>query len=255
MITRSCVVTGAGGVIGKAIVMRLLADGWKVVGLDLTFPEGAMSGLTADEAPEWVELIGDVADPASHADAAILAGEGAQLEGYVNCAGYNILGSVVDLPVDELERGVAVNLLGMFHGTAAACRAMLPHRRGSIVNISSIHGKVGFPGFAAYAMSKGGIEALSRQVAAEYIQSGIRCNVVAPGLIQSTMNRELLKVSPDPERLQKAWDHLTPMGRWGTPEDVSASVAFFLSDESSYITGAVLGVDGGAMTIAPGQIA
>jgi len=246
-------VTGAGGVIGKAIALRLLADGWKVVGMDLTFPEAAMSQLTADEATRWVELIGDVADPAVHTEATRLADEGAQLEGYVNCAGYNILGSVVDLPVENLERGVAVNLLGMFHGTAAACRAMLPRGRGSIVNISSIQAKVGFPGFAAYAMSKGGVEALSRQVAAEYIQRGIRCNVVAPGLIQSNMNEELLKVSPDPERQQKAWNHLTPMGRWGTPEDVSSSVAFFLGAESSFITGAVLGVDGGAMTIAPGQ--
>jgi 2-hydroxycyclohexanecarboxyl-CoA dehydrogenase len=68
------------------------------------------------------------------------------------------------------------------------------------------------------------------------------------------MNKELLKIAPDPERLKRSWDQLTPMGRWGTPGDVSSSVSFFLSDDSSFITGVVLAVDGGAMTIAPGQI-
>ncbi|MBN9171325.1 MAG: SDR family oxidoreductase, partial [Microbacterium sp.] len=126
-------------------------------------------------------------------------------------------------------------------------------QRGSIVNISSIHAAVGFPGFAAYAMAKGGIEALTRQVAAEYVASGIRCNAVAPGLIESEMNAQLLAEASDPDALQAAWSALTPMGRWGTPDDVAAVVAFLLDGASGYITGEVLAVNGGATVLARGR--
>ena len=126
--------------------------------------------------------------------------------------------------------------------------------RGAIVNISSIQAAVGFPGFASYAMAKGGIEALTRQVAAEYISVGIRCNAVAPGLIGSAMNDRLLEESADPEAILRRWRPLTPIGRWGTAEDIGAAVSFLLGEDSSFITGEILAVNGGALTIAPGQV-
>jgi len=212
-------------------------------------------GMSAD--PRFRSVVGDVASPQSHVSAAQAAEELGHLAGWVNCAGYNILGSVLDLTEDELTRGVGVNLLGVFHGTAAACRSMLESSpdgsRGSIVNISSIQAAVGFPGFAAYAMTKGGIEALTRQVAAEYIGHGIRCNAVAPGLVASEMNDKLLAEAADPGTILSAWKAITPMGRWGTPEDIADAVVFLLGERSSFITGEVLAVNGGALTIAPGQ--
>ena len=102
-------------------------------------------------------------------------------------------------------------------------------------------------------MCKGGIEALTRQVAAEYVDQAIRCNCVAPGLIESPMNEELLEDVKDREDQRWRWGQLTPMGRWGTAADVASAVRFLLSAESSYITGEVLAVNGGALTLAPGQ--
>ena len=177
----------------------------------------------------------------------------------MNCAGYNILGSVTDVTDAELTRGVGVNLLGVFLGTAVAVGAMIERSDGNtppgaIVNISSIQASVGFLGFSAYAMTKGGIESLTRQVAAEYVTSGIRCNAVAPGLIVGDMSEKLLAESDDPELILSAWRQITPMGRWGTPTDVANAVSFLLSDRSSFITGEVLAVNGGALALAPGQL-
>ncbi|MBN9155800.1 MAG: SDR family oxidoreductase [Microbacterium sp.] len=244
---RACVVTGGAGSIGGAIGRRLRADGWRVVSLDL--------GVPARDAAD-VAVLGDVAAPAAHAEAAERAVELGALRGWVNCAGYNILGSVAEVEEAAVRRGIDVDLLGVFFGAAEAARrmgALDGPQRGSIVNISSIHAAVGFPGFAAYAMAKGGIEALTRQVAAEYVASGIRCNAVAPGLIESEMNAQLLAEASDPDALQAAWAALTPMGRWGTPDDVAAVVAFLLDGASGYITGEVLAVNGGATVLARGR--
>ncbi|WP_169582051.1 MULTISPECIES: SDR family oxidoreductase [Microbacterium] len=241
--TRSCVVTGGAGGIGNAIAQELRTAGWHVVTVDI-------AGSPHVEG----HVVGDVADPSTHQRAAQAAEALAPLGGWVNCAGYNILGAVTEVTEAELRHGTDVNLLGVFHGTAEACRRLVEaDRPGAIVNISSIQAAVGFPGFAAYAMTKGGIEALSRQVAAEYIARGIRCNVVAPGLIHSEMNDRLLAASAHPETLSAQWAQLTPMGRWGQPKDVAAAVSFLLGPTSSYITGEVLAVNGGALTIARGH--
>lgn len=245
----SCVVTGAAGTIGRAIAERLSQQGWSVVGVDLVkFPS---------DLDRILMLEGDIATPEVHAHAAILAATHAPLRGWVNCAGYNILGSVTEVSQAALRRGVDVNLLGTFYGVAAAAKAMLANTsgpvQGSIVNISSIQASVGFPGFAAYAMTKGGIEALTRQVAAEYVGQGIRCNTVSPGLITSDMNEKLLASSPDADAIRSRWRAITPIGRWGTGADVAAAVAFLLSDDAAFITGEMLPVNGGALTVAPGQ--
>jgi NAD(P)-dependent dehydrogenase (short-subunit alcohol dehydrogenase family) len=255
MSERSCVVTGASGGIGQGIVKDLLSRGWFVVGLDI---QESTSAVNSDlSKSHFRSVVGDVALTAFHKEAAELAESLAPLEGWVNCAGFNILGSVAELEVDDLRRGIDVDLLGVFFGTAEAARHFLKRpieaRRGSIVNISSIQASVGFPGFAAYAMAKGGIEALSRQVAAEYIRENIRCNCVAPGLIESPMNESLLNDASDAKEQMWRWGQVTPMGRWGTANDVASAVSFLLGEESSYITGQVLAVNGGALTLAPGQ--
>jgi len=244
----SCVVTGAASGLGRGIAAWLVHRGWHVVGLDLNDSSQREVDISA--------VIGDVALPSAHQEAADWARGIAPLRGWVNCAGFNILGSVTELSEPDLRRGVDVNLLGVFHGTAAAARAMLDHDRlgGSIVNISSMQARIGFPGFAAYAMTKGGIEALSRQVAAEYIHQGIRCNVVAPGLIDSPMNEQLLRESSNPELQLRRWAALTPMGRWGTAKDIAPLCEFLLGEHASYITGEVFDVNGGALAIAPGQL-
>jgi NAD(P)-dependent dehydrogenase (short-subunit alcohol dehydrogenase family) len=239
---RSCVVTGAAGGIGSEIAGVLLESGWSVVGLDLVDSEPM---VTVAPGAHFASVAGDVADASSHRRAAAAAQELAPLVGWVNCAGYNILGTV------------AVDLLGVFLGTAEAVRHFLEipreRRQATIVNISSIQASVGFPGFAAYAMCKGGIESLTKQVAAEYIAAAIRCNAVAPGLVESPMNADMLNGVNDKDEVLWRWGQLTPMGRWGQPRDIASAVNFLMSPESSYITGHVIAVNGGALTLAPGQ--
>jgi NAD(P)-dependent dehydrogenase (short-subunit alcohol dehydrogenase family) len=241
-----CVVTGGAGAIGAGIVARLRAGGWCVVSLDVAKRHPV--------APDAV-VAGDVADPDAHRQAAAVAEELGDLQGWVNCAGFNILGAVDLLDEQTLRRGLDVDLLGVFFGTAEAVRRMRARgdgALGSIVNVSSIHAAVGFPGFAAYAMAKGGIEALTRQVAAEYVAHGIRCNAIAPGLIESEMNDRLLAEAADPDALRRTWSRLTPMGRWGRPADVAAGVAFLLSQDAAFITGETLAVNGGATVLSRG---
>lgn len=251
---RSCVVTGAASGIGLGIMAALVAAGWSVVAVDLD--EGALGRAigTLGGPGTAVACPGDVADPATHRRAADAAEAVAPLAAWVNCAGYNILGSVAEVSVADLERGVAVNLLAYFHGTGEAVRRFLGHGGGAVVNISSVQGLTGFPGFAAYSMCKGGINALTRQVAAEFAGRGIRCNAIAPGVVSTPINDKLIADSPDADERRRQLDELSPVGRWGRPEDVAAMAEFLVDpDRAGFITGQVIQVDGGATVLARGQ--
>lgn len=249
---QSAVVTGAAQGIGRASAIRLLSLGWDVVGIDIDGP-----GLADDEwetagTGSFVGLEGDVADLASHAAAADVAESISPLRGWFNNAGYNIIGSVTDLAPEAYERGLDVVLGGVFRGTAEACRRM-QGTGGAIVNMASIQGLMGFPGFAAYATCKAGIVGLTRQVAAEYASRGVRCNSVSPGLIATNLATRTLAESADPDAVRDAWNVLCPIGRWGTPDDVAAAVAFLMSEDAGFITGHNLVIDGGATVLARGQ--
>ncbi|HAI11923.1 MAG TPA: hypothetical protein DCM28_09480 [Phycisphaerales bacterium] len=163
--------------------------------------------------------------------------------GLINCAGVAPDGVLPMMPEQKIDQVIDINLTGALKLTRLVLRTMLTSRsEGSIINISSIIGIRGYNGLAAYSASKGGMDAMSRALARELGERGIRVNSVAPGYLRTEMTHTLSEKHLDQIARR------TPMGRLGTPEDVLGSVLFFLSDASRFVTGQTLVVDGGITT-------
>ncbi len=164
-----------------------------------------------------------------------------KLDILVNNAGILIRAGVEDTTEEDWDRIMDINAKGVFLGTKAAIPAMREAGGGSIINISSVAGLQGSPGAAAYSSTKGAVRILTKSTAVQYALEGIRCNSVHPGLIYTDMTKETLD-TPDGER---DWRARVPIGRLGVSEDVAKGVMFLASDESSYMTGSELVIDGG----------
>lgn len=239
------VVTGCGMGIGRAILERLAADGWAVVGVELdpTRAEDVRGAL----GERGDVVAGDVAEPSMLERAAGRARELAPLGGWVNNAGIAFHGNLHAPVPEEVERVFAVNLLAVYWGCSVAVRSFVEQRSpGAIVNISSIHGRAGFNDYAAYDTSKGGVDALTRYVAVEYGPFGIRANAIAPGAVLTDPVRRSIEESPDPEHTARELALLHPLGRLGEPAEIANVATFLLSDEASFLTGQSIAVDGGA---------
>ena len=236
-------ITGAGGGIGSAMARLFAREGAEVV----------LADVAVDAAEAVARAIGgraravgcDVADESSVRAAVEAAGP---LDILINNAGMSMGGALLDTAVEDWDRMMAVNLRGPFLLCRAAVRQMLgqPVRgdaRGRIVNITSQHGMVGAPGHFAYAVGKGGLVQLTRQVAVEHGRDGVLCNAVAPGKIVTGAEGDL---SADETSLAYVRSR-TPFSRLGRPDDVASAVAFLASDAATYVSGASLLVDGGWM--------
>ena len=164
-----------------------------------------------------------------------------KLDILVNNAGILIRAGVEDTTEEDWDRIMDINAKGVFLGTKAAIPAMREAGGGSIINISSVAGLQGSPASAAYSSTKGAVRILTKSTAVQYAAEGIRCNSVHPGLIYTDMTRDTL----DTPEGQQSWLSRVPMGRIGVSEDVAKGVMFLASDESSYMTGSELVIDGG----------
>jgi NAD(P)-dependent dehydrogenase (short-subunit alcohol dehydrogenase family) len=239
----SAVVTGAAKGIGRAILDRLLADGWHVIAV----VRGAEDAerLERELGDRGAVAHGDVSELSVLADAAAAAELGGPLKLWVSNAA-----SVPRVPLDaltpeDLRSVLATNLDAAIWGAREAVRRMLAHRGGgSIVNVSSIHGRVAFRDHVAYEVSKGGLDALTRNIAVQYGRDGIRANSVAPGPIMTPHMRRSLDNERDPDVAARKLEAATALGRIGEAVEVAATVAF-LAGEGSYITGQTIYVDGG----------
>jgi NAD(P)-dependent dehydrogenase (short-subunit alcohol dehydrogenase family) len=160
----------------------------------------------------------------------------------VNNAGINMKKNFVDVTDDEFRRIMLTNVYSVFSLSREVSKVMLQNKRGSIINISSMAAQYGLPGVIAYTASKTAIEGMTRAMAVELSPSGIRVNCIAPGFILTKMSSTAL--DNDVERKQKVLSR-TPMGKLGTPQDVANTAYFLASEESSFMTGTVIPVDGG----------
>lgn len=240
---RVTLVTGGSRGIGAAIAKELGAAGARVGVNYAANRDAADAVVSAIQAAggEAVAIPGDVADPEACVAMvdAVEEAFGDDLWNVVANAGITRDNLISRITAEDWDRVVDVNLGGTFHVCKAASRKLLRKKRGSIVTMSSVVGLHGNLGQTNYAASKGGVIALTKALAKELGSRGIRVNCVAPGYITT----ELTDVLSDDIRgilLQQ-----TPLGRLGEPEDIASTVRFLLSDEASFVTGAVLSVDGG----------
>ena len=243
--TPTTVVTGGASGIGAAIAERLVMDGARVVLVDVAAQ--ALEAMVAKLGPERTSsVLGDVADPATHRAAAHRAQEDGLLAGWVNCAGITAGTWPHIAPSSAVREILDANLLGAYHGVAAATAGWIADGRGgSIVNISSVHGRRAASGYTAYEMSKAGVEALTRSAAVSYAADGIRCNAVAPGAIETPALLAELSVGGDADAALRELLDQIPAKRIGQTSEVAGLVAFLLSESSSYLTGQTIVIDGG----------
>jgi len=238
---RSVVVTGSGRGIGRAIAERLAADGWIVVGL-----ERSDDGDSRDDGVVAAVVAGDASDRDAHRRAADAATALAPLAGWVNNAGITKTTPLHQLDEATVRDIVEINGLGYLWGCSVAVETFLAQGGGgAIVNIGSIHGRRSHPEYAAYEFTKGGIDALSRSVAVTYGGANIRCNTLAPGGVMTPHLAAQIAAAADPVAEERGLAEGPPMGRIATPEEVAALAAFLLSDETPYLTGQSIAVDGG----------
>jgi 3-oxoacyl-[acyl-carrier protein] reductase len=239
---KSALITGGSRGIGRAIALRLAEQG-----ADVAFTYRGNESA-AQEAKAAIERFGrkalpiqaDVKEPEA-AEAAVKAALEAlgTVDILVNNAGVTRDDLIMRMSLDAWREVLETNLFGAFYMTKAVTRPMLRAKRGRIVNITSVSGQAGQMGQANYSSAKAGLIGLTKATARELASRGITANAVAPGFVLTELTQDL------PENLMNEITNRTPLGRFGTTEEVAHAVAFLVSDEAAYITGQVLAVDGG----------
>ncbi len=253
---KTAIVTGAGLGIGKAIALLFAQQGAHVVVADADSRAGAAT------TQEILDLRGKAAfiacDVSNAEQVRKLVEQTVEIFGgldiLVNNAGISCTGTVVSTSEEVWNQVIGVNLTGVYLCSKYAIPALLERGGGTIVNIASVAGLAGLREGAAYNASKGGVVLLTKNMALDFADKGIRVNCVCPGATLTPMYEAGIARSPDPEAIRAKMTALRPMGRLGVPEEVAQAVLFLASPASSYITGHILVVDGGVMAQFPGQI-
>jgi 3-oxoacyl-[acyl-carrier protein] reductase len=239
---KSAVVTGASRGIGRAIALRLAEQGANVA---FSYKGNAAA---AEETAAAITALGrdalavqaDVSQPES-AESLIKAAleRFGRIDILVNNAGVTRDDLIMRMSIESWREVLETNLFGAFYTIKAATRPMLKARGGRIINITSVSGQAGQMGQANYSSAKAGLIGLTKATARELASRNITCNAVAPGFVLTELTQEL------PDALKDEITNRTPLGRFGTAEEIASAVAFLVSDDAAFITGQVLAVDGG----------
>jgi NAD(P)-dependent dehydrogenase (short-subunit alcohol dehydrogenase family) len=232
---RRAVVVGAGGGIGREIARALAAQGAQVVCADI---DERAAAVTAEAAGDLTTYRLDVLDGAAVAAAARALDP---VEVLVFTAATNVRKRLVDYSDDEFDRVVSLNLKASFHLVRAFGSLMAARGKGSVIGLSSIRAVTVEPGQGVYAATKSGLVQLLRTAAAELGPSGVRCNAVAPGVVETALTAQI-RSTPE---WYAAYAGKSALGRWAQPAEIAGAVVYLASDAASFVTGSVLFVDGG----------
>lgn len=243
---KTAIITGASKGIGKGIAEVFANNGANVAFTYLSSVEAAEAFEKELSSQSGVKVKGFRSDASDYASAeklvADVLNEFETIDIVINNAGVTRDNLLMRMSEDDFDKVVQINLKSVFNLTKCVQRTMLKQRSGSIINISSVVGVKGNAGQSNYAASKAGIIGFSKSIALELGSRNIRCNVIAPGFIETEMTAKL------DEGTVQGWREAIPLKRGGTPKDVANGCLYLASDLSTYVTGQVLNVDGGMLT-------
>ena len=239
---RTAIITGGARGIGRAIAERFLAEGAKLLLADV---DAATLAQTAEELG-CLSCPTDVAQK-DQLDRMVATGIEAfgRIDILVNNAGITHAADFLDLTVEDFDRVIAINLRSAFLASQAAARHMIPRGQGAIVNMSSVNAVFAIPNQIPYAISKGGMNQLTKVSAMALAPHGIRVNAIGPGTILTDMGQAIMS---NAEMQQKILSR-TPLGRCGEPSEIASIAAFLASDDASYLTGQTIYPDGGRLAL------
>ncbi|MBS0469623.1 MAG: SDR family oxidoreductase [Proteobacteria bacterium] len=229
-------VTAAGAGIGRASALAFAREGAEVLATDID-----AAALKSLEAPNIRTAQLDVRDEA--AIARVFAG---RCDVLFNCAGIVPNGTVMDAPAGDFASAFDLNVLSMVRTIRTVVPGMLERGGGAIINMASVASSItGAPNRSVYGTTKAAVIGLTKSVAADYVARGIRCNAICPGTVDTPSLRGRLAAAPDPEEALKSFIARQPMGRFGKAEEIAAAAVYLASDETGFITGQTLVIDGG----------
>ena len=235
---KRALVTAAGQGIGRATALAMAAEGAQVYATDIN--KDALASLAEDHG--ITTFILDVMDHDS-----VVAGVGnADPDILLNCAGFVHHGTIFDATEDEWNFGHNLNVRSMFWTSRAALPAMLERGSGSIINMSSVASSViGAPNRFIYGVTKAAVIGLTKSIASDHVRSGVRCNAICPGTVMSPSLQDRLAATGDYNKAEKTFIARQPMGRFGKAEEIAALAVYLASDESGFVTGQAINIDGG----------